>query len=164
MSPSPTLSWAHAHQLILVGEQPLPAAPGADVGSLHDSRTSTALCQLADLGRDPDPSRWGWSIATPDPEGRLRLSTAALRAVGIERGQAAERRGRCHRVGLVVRSDGAGAPLPIDRRGRITLPTALRHPTQRAPVIGANSDNALLVIAPTTALDGLGDLLTGSAR
>ena len=131
---------------------------------MHDSRTSTALCQLADLGRDPDPSRWGWAIATPDPEGRLRLPTAALRAVGIERGQAGQRRGLCHRVGLVVRAEGTGTPLAVDRRGRITLPTALRHLTERTLVIGADFDRALLVIAPTTALDGLGDLLTGSAR
>lgn len=128
------------------------------------SRTSTALRQLADLGRDPDPSRWGWSIATPDPRGRLRPPTAALRAVGIERRQAVERRGIGHRVGLVVRSDGAGTPLAVDRRGRLTLPTALRHLTERTLVIGADVDRALLVIAPTTALDGLGDLLTGGTR
>lgn len=131
---------------------------------MRDPRNSTALRQLADLGQDPDPSRWGWAIATPDPEARLRLPTAALRAVGIERGQAVERRGLCHRVGLVVRSDGAGAPLGVDRRGRVTLPTVLRHLTERALVIGADFDGALLVIAPTTALDGLGDLLTGGPR
>lgn len=131
---------------------------------MHDSRTSTALRQLTDLGQDPDPSRWAWAIATPDHEGRLRLPAGALRAVGIERGQAVERSGLCHRVGLIVRSDGAGAPLVIDRRGRLTLPTVLRHLTDRALVVGADTDSALLVIAPTTALDGLGDLLTGGTR
>ena len=58
----------------------------ADAGSMHDARTSTALRQLADLGRDPDPPGWHWGIARAEVTGRLVLPAEARAARGATTG------------------------------------------------------------------------------
>ena len=73
---------------------------------MHPPRTSTALRQLGELHADPGPLRWEWAIATPDPEGRLRLPAEARTALSLRAGCRHELRGVCRRVGLVVRPAG----------------------------------------------------------
>lgn len=73
-------------------------------------------------------------------------------------------RGICHRVALVLDAGSVGAAFIIDSRGRILVPAWLRTRTAAAVVVGTRGDPALVVIAPTTALDALGDLLSGAHR
>jgi len=124
-------------------------------------RTSTALRQLADLGHQPDPPRWSWAIARLEPTGRLVLPVEARLALGLTAGQRTTVRGICHRVALVLDADGAGAAFVIDSRGRLLVPAWLRAGTASAVVVGTRQDPALVLVAPTTTLDTLGDLLAG---
>jgi hypothetical protein len=131
---------------------------------MHDLTNSTALRQLADLGRQPDRSRWAWTIARPDPQGRLRLPGEARHVLGVEGGRRAVVRGVCHRVALVVAAAGVGAPLVVDSRGRLGLPVWLRRGPSGALVVGTDVGARLAVIASASVLDGLGDLLVGASR
>ncbi len=76
---------------------------------MPDSRNSTALRQLTDLGHEPAPSRWSWATARYEPGGRVRLPAVALAAVGFLGGDCLDVWGVCNRVALVVRPDGPGA-------------------------------------------------------
>jgi bifunctional DNA-binding transcriptional regulator/antitoxin component of YhaV-PrlF toxin-antitoxin module len=131
---------------------------------MHDPRNSTALRQLADLGDDPEPPHWAWAVVRPDPAGRLCLPIEARGTLGVEPGRRHELRGICHRVALVLRADGAGAPIVVDGRGRLSLPTWLRRRTGGSLVVGTDRATAMLVIAPVAVLDGLGGILAGGSR
>lgn len=131
---------------------------------MHPPHSSSALRQLGEVHTDPGPSRWEWSIATPDPQGRLRLPAEARTALDLAAGHRHELRGVCHRAGLVARLTGSGGLVVVDGRGRLTLPTWLRREDQRALLIGTATDVPLLVVAPVAALAALGDLLTGGGR
>lgn len=131
---------------------------------MRDLRNSTALRQLTDLGPDPGPSRWVWAIVRLDPKGRLVLPAEARRALGARTGERTSVRGVCHRVALVVSQDGAGAAMTVDARGRLVVPAWLRRGPDAAMVVAIRRDVAVVVVAPTTVLDGLGDILVGPSR
>jgi hypothetical protein len=137
---------------------------------MHDARTSTALRQLADLGRDPDPPRWHWGIARVEATGRLVLPAEARTALGATNGQPSAVLGGCHRVALVLRSNGAGAgagaALAVDGRGRLRLPAWLRRASAPSGslLVGTSQGSPLVVVAPAGVLDGLGDVLAGESR
>ena len=119
---------------------------------MHPPRTSSALRQLGELHADPGLLQWEWAIATPDPQGRLRLPGVARAALDVVAGHRRELRGVCHRVGLVVRPAGNGGVVVVDSRGRLTLPTWLRRDERRALLIGTATDAPLLVVAPVAVL------------
>ena len=131
---------------------------------MHDPRTSTALRQLTDLGADPDPSRWAWAIARVEGTGRIVLPTEARAALGAHAGERLAVAGVCNRVALVVRPDGAGAPLTVDGRGRLRVPAWLRRVDATMLLIGTHAAAATVLVAPTHVLDGLGDVLVGESR
>ena len=132
---------------------------------MPDARTSSALRQLTDLGHPPTPSRWSWAVRTYEPGGRLRLPVDAQTVIGFRPGTALEVRGRCQRVGLVVAADHpGGACLTVDPWGRLMLPAWLRRGAERSLLIGADYDACVVVIAPASVVDPVGDLLTGGQR
>lgn len=160
--PSPTTQWEQSHQ-----EQLQIAAPGecdADPGSMHDPRNSTALRQLADLGHEPDPPRWAWAVARLDPKGRLLLPAEARLALGVRPGERTVVRGVCHRVALVLSAEGARALMSVEGRGRLVVPAWLRRGSASPMVVGTRSAPPMVVVAPTSVLDGLGDILSGESR
>ncbi len=128
---------------------------------MPDFKNSTALRQLADLGHDPEPSRWSWATARYEPGGRVRLPAGARAAVGCPPGQRLVVWGVCNRVALVVRPDGPGARLAIDVQGRLPLPAWLRRGPDRSLLIGTDPATPMFVIGPAGVLDGFGPLLTG---
>lgn len=149
--PSPTLSWEISHRVI---------EEEVDDGSMHDPRTSTALRQLAHLDEPPPPTRWRWTVARLDTAGRLPLPRHARTALGLPAGVRRDVRARLHRAGLVLTAgDGPGGSLPVDGRGRLAVPAALRSTV--CLVIGTQAELDLVVVAPATVLDGLGDILAG---
>ena len=125
-----------------------------------------ALRQLADLGRDPDPPGWEWGIARVEATGRLVLPAEARAALGATTGRPSPVRGGCNRVALVLRSDGAGAVIAADRRGRLRLPVWLRRAAAGSGslLVGTRLGRPMVVIASTGVLDGLGDALAGEPR
>jgi hypothetical protein len=132
---------------------------------MPDPRTSTALLQLTDLGREPAPSRWSWAVRTYEPGGRLRLPADALAAIGHRPGVSRDVHGRCQRVGLVIAGGlPVGARLTVDPWARLMLPAWLRRGAERSLLIGADLDASVLVVAPTSVLNAVGDLLLGSFR
>lgn len=141
-----------------------PEALGADAGSMHDPRSSTALRQLADLDADPDPLRWAWAIARVEATGRIVLPAEARAALGARVGERLTVAGICNRVALVVRTDGPGAPLSVDGRGRLRVPAWLRRGDVAAMLVGTHRAAATVMVAPATVLDGLGDVLAGESR
>ncbi|MGH9212469.1 MAG: hypothetical protein ACRD2C_17605 [Acidimicrobiales bacterium] len=126
---------------------------------MHPQRTSTALRQLDDLGREPPPERWRWAVAKLQPIGRVALPPEARDAIGWSREETVVVRGRSRRLALVVRRDGPGAALGVDGRGRMYLPVWLRRGD--AVLVGARVDATLVVIAPVGVLDGMGELVVG---
>lgn len=131
---------------------------------MPDPRTSTALRQLNDLSHQPDPPRWAWAIARLEPTGPLVLPVEARRALGVRTKERTPVRGVCHRTALVLQADVSGAAFVVDGRGRLLVPAWLRTGTLAAVVVGTRLDPVLVVIAPTRALDTLGDLLAGARR
>jgi bifunctional DNA-binding transcriptional regulator/antitoxin component of YhaV-PrlF toxin-antitoxin module len=132
---------------------------------MHLSPTGNAFRQLAELGQDPDPSRWRWDIVRVEASGRLVLPTWARTALGIA-GQAMPVYGVCNRVALVLHPAGPGAAITVDRRGRLCVPMWLRRATAGSAVVlvGCQQRSSLVVVAPIGVLDGLGDLLAGEPR
>ena len=131
---------------------------------MHDPRTSSALRQLNDLGHDPDPPRWAWTIGRLEPTGRLVLPVEARRALGVRTNERTVVCGVCHRTALVLQVDVSGAAFVVDGRGRMLVPAWLRKGTADAVVVGTRTEPPLVVIALTTTLDALGDLLSGERR
>lgn len=123
---------------------------------MHDPRTSTALRHLADVSREPPPLRWAWAIARIDAKGRVGLPREALELLG-----AGPCTVRWHRLAIVLQPSTTGrAP---DGRGRLLLPVRLRHP-DAAYLIGTDRDRGRVVVALTSTLVGLGDVLAGADR
>ena len=131
---------------------------------MPDLRNSTALRQLSDLGHEPDPSEWAWAVVRLDPAGRIALPSDARVALGARGAARTDVRGVCHRTSLVLSADGAGAALTVDGRARLCLPAWRRRGPCAAMVVGTNRVTALVVVAPATALDGLGDVLLGDMQ
>lgn len=131
---------------------------------MPDTRTSTALRQLSDLGRDPAPPRWSWAVRNYELGGRVRLPAVARTAIGHRRGERREVRGICQRVGLVITAQGDGARLVVDPEGRLMVPAWLRRGTIRSLLIGSDPAAFTLLIAPVNVLDAVGDLLVSRSR
>lgn len=141
-----------------------PEVIGADAGSMHDQRTSTALRQLADLAPEPEPPRWAWAIARVEPTGRIVLPAEARTALGAGAGSRVTMRGICSRVALVLRPDGTGAPMTIDGRGRLRIPAWLRRGESTLLIVGSHTAAPTVLVAPTHVLDGLAHVLAGESR
>jgi hypothetical protein len=60
-------------------------------------------------------------------------------------------------------ADRAGAPLTIDSRARLCVPAWLRRQPVTSMLVGTRDDTGFVVIAPTTVLDPLGDVLVGES-
>ena len=101
-----------------------------------------------------------------DPAGRVGLPPAARRVLGAETcGVTA--RAVARGSGLVVRPGGAGAPITVDRRGRLSVPVWWRRacvPAGAVAVATRAGESPLVVLAPTGVLDGLADVLVGERR
>lgn len=132
---------------------------------MPDLRNSTALRQLTDLGgHEPYPPDWVWAVARLELSGRLLLPVEArdaLRAGARGHGDAI---GMCHGAALVLRSSGHGRPLAIDGRGRLYVPVWLRRTQVSCLLVGTHAAASVVVVAPVSVLDGLGDQLVGEAR
>jgi len=102
--------------------------------------------------------RWRYAVVGCDEAGRIRLPAEIRppltgRIRGLSRGPA-----------LVLRPEGVGAELRVDRRGRLALPLWLR-------CLGSSSETVLVawpvaaadrvVVAPTNVLDPLVEALAG---
>jgi len=132
---------------------------------MPDTRMSTVLRQLTDLGREPVPSRWCWAVRNYEPGGRIRLPAAARTAIGHRLGERRELRGICQRVGLLITAGQPdGARFVVDQEGRLMLPAWLRRGTDRSLLIGSDTANSTLLVAPVNVLDAVGDLLIGRSR
>ncbi len=163
--PSPTTPWSDVQAVTELLAAALLAASGVETGDMPDTRTSTALRQLSDLGREPEPSRWSWAVRNYEPGGRIRLPVGARTAIGHRRGERLVVHGLCQRVGLViVADDDDGARLVIDPEGRLMLPAWLRRGAERSLLIGSDSDASTVLIAPVNVLDAVGELLIGRSR
>ena len=71
--------------------------------------------------------------------------------------------GTCHRLAFLLRPAGPGAEVAIDGRGRVRLPAwrrAVAHATGGV-LIGTRRSPAVVVVAPTSVFEGVGDLLVG---
>ncbi len=132
---------------------------------MPDTRTSTALRQLTDLGREPASSRWSWAVRNYEPGGRVRLPADARTAIAFRPGERRAVHGLCQRVGLVITADDdGGARLIVDQEGRLMLPAWLRRGAERSLLIGAFIAASTVVLAPVNVLDAVGDLLIGEPR
>jgi hypothetical protein len=67
-------------------------------------------------------------------------------------------------VTLVLVATGAGAAMTVDGRARTCVPAWLRRGPVASVLVGTNHATELVVVAPTTVLDGLGDVLVGESR
>jgi hypothetical protein len=72
-------------------------------------------------------------------------------------------RGICHRITLVLAAEGTGAAMVVDGRGRLCVPGWLRRGPCASMVIGTDSATGVVVVAPTTVLDGLGAVRVGES-
>jgi hypothetical protein len=126
---------------------------------MPDLQTSTALRQLHDLGPSLRDARWRWAVARVEPTSRVVLRAEARAVLGMAR----TAWGACNRVAFLLRPDGPGAEVAIDGRGRVRLPAWLRaaaHATGGV-LVGSRPEPAVVVVAPTSVLDGVGALLVG---
>jgi hypothetical protein len=126
---------------------------------MPDLRTSAALRQLHDLCPGPHKARWRWAVARVEPTSRIILPAEARAILGV----VGTARGTCNRVAFLLRPDGPGAEVAIDGRGRVRLPAWLRaaaHATGGV-LVGTRRSPAVVVVAPTSVFDGVGDLLVG---
>lgn len=71
--------------------------------------------------------------------------------------------GVCRHDALVLRRDGDTRPITIDRRGRMYLPVATQT-TATSMLVGGRTNDGVVVIVPTSALERLGDMLVGDPR
>jgi len=128
---------------------------------MHDPRISTALRQLVDLGGDePSRGRWSWAIVGLERIGRVRLPAPAIEVLGVSAG--GEVWARSSRLALIVRTQGPGAAVAVDGRGRMFLPVWLRQAAGPARQLLVGTEAAQgLVVAAVGVLDGIGDPVGG---
>lgn len=131
---------------------------------MHDLRYSTALRQLADLGHEPDPSRWSWAIVALERSGRLLLPADARQVLGARPAESVEVVGVYQRNVLVVRPQGVGRRLTVDRRGRFCVPVWMRRRSASSLLVGVRSGDRTVVLAAPAILDSIGDVLVGAGR
>ena len=98
-----------------------------------------------------------------DSAGRLSLPSDARQLCD----GAASVQASSYGAAVVLCRDGAGAPLSVDRRGRVQLPTWLRREVASAGAVfvaARRPDASVVVITPATGLDALADALVGEAE
>ncbi|MGI8662239.1 MAG: hypothetical protein ACR2LQ_03395 [Acidimicrobiales bacterium] len=122
-------------------------------------RNSTALRQLADLGHEPDPPVWDWAVTRLEPSGRILLSVSARAVLGALFDHRVDVWGRCRDATLVLGKEASGRRLSIDGRGRLYVPMLLRRGPVPWLLVGANVADSIVVVAPISVLDGLGEQL-----
>jgi hypothetical protein len=119
-----------------------------------------ALGRLRRLGAAAEPARWQHWVIEMERTGRVTLPAAArCVAEGLTVLRATSRDDA-----LVLRRDGLGAPTQLDGRGRLLVPVWLRRAAERTRsvlVAARRPDAAVVVIAPTSVLDGAVDELCG---
>ena len=134
-------------------EHPQRPATGAGLAVLDRLAALTSPPAL------PPPKWWHWVLGL-DSAGRLSLPADARQLCdGVTSVRASS-----HGSAVVLRRDGAGAPTPVDRRGRVQLPTwlAARWPHAGAVFVAARRpDASTVVVRAATGLDALADALAG---
>ena len=131
---------------------------------MHNFRSSTALCQLADFSDAPVRSAWCWAVVALEPSGRLLLPGEARIALNSQAGVSVEVSGVCHRDTFIVRGGGNGRRLTIDRRGRLYVPAWVRRGDIASLIVGTRNVDQTVVIIATSVLDHVGDDLIGGSR
>jgi bifunctional DNA-binding transcriptional regulator/antitoxin component of YhaV-PrlF toxin-antitoxin module len=113
------------------------------------------LAALSDASSEP-PRWWHW-IAGLDGTGRLTLPVEARRLAG-DLGLV---RVSSHADAVVLRREGIGAAMPVDRRGRVLLPDWFRRRVDAGPVFVAacRLDASVVVVTPACCLDVIADAL-----
>jgi DNA-binding transcriptional regulator/RsmH inhibitor MraZ len=104
---------------------------------------------LAELGSEPQMPQWRHWIVGVEPIGRITLPAGARHLLGTEVLVQAVSRERM----LVLRTGGVGTNLPIDRRGRLVLPTWFRGTTRPSGSVLVSGRSAAI---PTVVLAGTG--------
>lgn len=130
---------------------------------MPDLRNSTALGQLADLVYEPDPPTWDWAVSRLEPGGRLLVPIEARAALGARSGSRADVWGLCRGVTLLLSVEGRGRRITVDGRGRLYVPAWLRPGARTWLLVGSRAAASIVVVAPLSVLDGLGDRLAGEA-
>jgi hypothetical protein len=110
-----------------------------------------------------------WAVGVGGGEGWTpgACGAAAIGAAGGRRERRGGGQGRLPGAVLVIRVDGAGALLAVDRWGRLSMPVWWRHvcvPAGTAAVATRAGECPLVVLAPTGVLDGLANVLVGERR
>lgn len=63
----------------------------------------------------------------------------------------------------MLRVEGRGRRITVDRRGRLYVPAWLRQGARTWLLVGTQAAASIVVVAPRSLLDGLGDRLLGEA-
>jgi bifunctional DNA-binding transcriptional regulator/antitoxin component of YhaV-PrlF toxin-antitoxin module len=95
--------------------------------------------------------------------GRITLPDGARQVLGVD----TVVRVVCRDLMLVLRRDGVGASVRIDRRGRLSIPAWLRQATQSSGsvLVAARSEaTPTVVVAATGILDDLMDHVAAECR
>ena len=111
---------------------------------------------LAELAGEPQMPQWRHWIVGVEPIGRITLPVGARHVLGTEVFVQAISRERM----LVLRRGGVGANLPIDRRGRLVLPTWFRGVTRSS----GSAAIPTVVLAGTDLLEDLVSHVAAAAR
>lgn len=136
--------------------------------SRHPSGESSAprprfvIAGLRSMEAAQSPTRWRHWIVGVDDLGRVTLPAAVRDAVPGAEGVRAISSGSS----LLLRRGDHGAPIHVDCRGRLVVPAWLRRLSEpwRSVLLAADCpDMSLMVLAPTTMLDGLLDTLVTEA-
>ena len=118
---------------------------------------------LAELAGEPQMPQWRHWMVGVEPIGRITLPVGARHVLGTEVFVQAISRERM----LVLRRGGVGANLPIDRRGRLVLPTWFRGVTRSSGSVLVAARSAAIptvVLAGTDLLEDLVSHVAAAAR
>lgn len=115
-------------------------------------RPRLALPALRERPASSRPSRWRHWIVAVEPTGRITVPAPAREVLRVNAVHAVTRGSA-----LILRAEGIGAPVAVDRRGRLALPAWLRRASApaHAVLVAAGRDDATVVVAPASVLDDL---------
>jgi DNA-binding transcriptional regulator/RsmH inhibitor MraZ len=132
------------------------------VGESLAPRARFAIPALRSVAAPRSPARWRHWIVGIDDLGQVTLPAAVRDAVPGTDGVRATSREKS----LLLRRGGHGAQVYVDRRGRLVVPAWLRRLSEpwQSVLLAANyPDMSLIVLTPSTTLDGLLDTLVTEA-
>jgi DNA-binding transcriptional regulator/RsmH inhibitor MraZ len=121
------------------------------------------MALLRELEVEPGPSEWQHWIVAVENIGRISLPVSARRALGTSGSVQAVSRDRM----LVLHTDGPGASLPMDQRGRLVLPAWFRGAVRSSGsvLVGVRStEPPTVVLAPIGILDALMSSVVAEVR